>query len=239
LGIDPFNPEFSIASSLEELDSLLPKTVIDDFCDAVRLNEIPSGVRAIRDFLASISGSAVGHAGWLNLHHRFGISNGLTPWQYGYNQARQLRAHLGLNGPIQDDLLSVFRQALDPFDILPFDAPIGIEAITAPSPSEVPSFGITNRVEREESRRFLLCRALSDLFALHKPSLVTNAQTEHQQRNRAFAAEFLAPAEAIRERLPANHLSEEDVEDLAQEFRVSGFVVRHQIENHKLAAITT
>ena len=73
---------------------------------------------------------------------------------------------------------------------------------------------------------------------LHKPSLVTNTQTEHQQRNRAFAAEFLAPAEAIRERLPASHLSEEDVEDLAQEFRVSGFVVRHQIENHKLAVIT-
>jgi hypothetical protein len=239
LGIDPFNPESSIASSLEELDSLLPKTVIDDFCDAVRLNEIPSGVRAIRDFLASLGGGAVGNADWQNLHERFGISNGHTPWQYGYDQARRLRAHLGLKGPIQEDLLSVLRQALDPLDIYPFEAPIGIEAITAPSPDEVASFGITNRVEREESRRFLLCRALSDLLVLHKPSLVTNAQTEHQQRNRAFAAEFLAPAEAIRERLPASHLSEEDVEDLAQEFRVSGFVVRHQIENHKLAVITT
>jgi hypothetical protein len=150
-----------------------------------------------------------------------------------------LRAHLGLNGPIQDDLISVLRQAIDSFDVQQFDAPIGIEAITAPSPSEAPRLGITNRVEREENRRFLVCRALSDLFALHKPSLVTSGQTEHQRRNRAFAAEFLAPAEAIRERVPAKHVSDEDLEDLAQEFRVSGFVIRHQIENHKLAAVTT
>ena len=97
-----------------------------------------------------------------------------------------------------------------------------------------PLFGFPSRL-REESKRFILCRALSDYLALGHPSLVTRSVTEHQQRNRAFAAEFLAPAESIRERIGGDRVGEEDIEDLAQEFKVSDRVIRHQIQNHKLA----
>jgi Zn-dependent peptidase ImmA (M78 family) len=64
---------------------------------------------------------------------------------------------------------------------------------------------------------------------------VTRTGTEHQQRNRAFAAEFLAPAESIRDRIGGDRVAEEDVEELAQEFQVSELVIRHQIQNDKLA----
>jgi len=78
-----------------------------------------------------------------------------------------------------------------------------------------------------------------DFLAIGAPalSLITRGQTEHQQRNRAFAAEFLAPALSIRRRLSSDHVSEEEVEDVALELGVSAFVIRHQIENHGLATI--
>jgi hypothetical protein len=239
LGYDPFNPESSVAAYLEELDSLLPQAVIDDFCDAVSLSQISSGVTAVRDFLGSLEERPPAKGRWANLHGELKISNGLAPWQYGYKQAQRLRSAVGIEGLIEADIVAFLRDTLDSFEIDLFDAPEGIEAITAPSSTQAPRFGILGRVVRPESRRFVLCRALSDFLALSEPALVTRTQTEHQQRNRAFAAEFLAPAASIRERLGTDRVSEDNLEDLAQEFGVSGLVIRHQIENHKLATIVS
>jgi Zn-dependent peptidase ImmA (M78 family) len=100
----------------------------------------------------------------------------------------------------------------------------------------VPVFGVPAQV-REEQRRFSLCRALSDYLASGLPSLVTRSQTEHQQRNRAFAAQFLAPAESIRKRIMGWSPDEDGVYELAREFRVSELVIRHQIRNHGLAEL--
>jgi hypothetical protein len=237
LGYDPFNPESSVAAYLEELDSLLPQTVIDDFCDAITLSHISSGVTAVRVFLDSLEECPPAKGRWGDLHRELRTSNGLPPWQYGYQQAQRLRSAVGIQGPIDGDIVGFLRETLDSFEIDPFDAPEGIEAITAPSSTQAPRFGIPERVVRPESRRFVLCRALSDFLSLSGPALVTRTQTEHQQRNRAFAAEFLAPAASIRERLGTDRVWEDDLEDLSQEFGVSGLVIRHQIENHKLATI--
>jgi hypothetical protein len=236
LGYDPFDLESSIAKHLEELDDLLPGSVIDDFCDAVTLSQISSGVTAVRQFLGSLHERHVAQGSWMDLHEALQISSGLSPWHYGYKQARLLRSSLGITGPVETDLES-FRRTIGSFEVVPFEAPEGLEAIIAPSSTQAPLFGLPRRVVRAESRRFVLCRALSDYLALGEPSLVTRTQTEHQQRNRAFAAEFLAPAASIRERLVSDRLWEDDLEDLAQEFEVSGFVIRHQIENHRLATI--
>lgn len=237
LGIDPFNPEPSVAESLEQMDTLLPHAVIDDFCDAVRPDEIPAGIKAVRDFLDSLEDAGRCQTAWHDVRERLAISNGHTPWHYGYRQAQRLREYLGITGPIKTDLVPMLRQVFDSVKPRQFDAPARIEAIAATGENDMPGIGITSRMAREESQRFLLCRALSDLLAVNAPSLVTRAETEHQQRNRAFAAEFLAPAAAIQERLSGDTLTEEDLEDLAHEFRVSGFVIRHQIENHKLATL--
>jgi len=222
---------------LEELDKLLPPEVIDDCCDAVTLHEIPSGVKAIADFLAHVNAEPKGGRDHVYSPESLKVSDSLAPWQYGYRQARQLRSEFGIGGPIGDDLDPVLRETLGSFEVHAFEAPDGIDTIVAPNRARVPWFGIPNRVIRPQSWRFVLCRALSDYLAMSGPSLVTRAQTEHQQRNRAFAAEFLAPAESSRERLAADRVSDEELEDLAQHFGVSGFVIRHQIENHRLARI--
>jgi len=56
--------------------------------------------------------------------------------------------------------------------------------------------------------------------------------------NRAFAAEFLAPHEMLRSELSGAMIDEDEIDDLAVEYGVSAFVVRHQIENHRLARVS-
>ena len=89
----------------------------------------------------------------------------------------------------------------------------------------------------ESSRRFLLARALGDYLGRseHGASILSSLATDRQARSRAFAAELLAPAESLRERLSDHPVPPERVDDLGQEFGVSSLVIRHQIENHHLA----
>ena len=69
--------------------------------------------------------------------------------------------------------------------------------------------------------------------------MLTRARSEQQQRNRAFAAEFLAPSATLRNKAPAASVDGEDMDELAREFGVSPFVIAHQIENHGIAAISS
>lgn len=232
LGVDAFQVDSSLAAGIEELDDLLPGLLLDDFCAAITPGDIPPGVEAVNGFLAHLDEGRTTGAGWARHVAAVEPANGLPPWQYGYTQARALRLRLGIGDQTGTSLDSILDLPVDPFD-----APPGIEAIAAPDRAREPRFGLPSRVIRPESRRFVLCRALSEYLAGGAPSLVTRTQSERQQRNRAFAAEFLAPAALIRERLGGGRVSEDDLEYLAQEFGVSGFVIRRQVENHRLAAI--
>jgi Zn-dependent peptidase ImmA (M78 family) len=64
--------------------------------------------------------------------------------------------------------------------------------------------------------------------------LVTRANDWQQAASRAFAAELLAPAEALAARLQDPVDWETAAADLAREFQVSEWVIHHQAENHGL-----
>ena len=85
-----------------------------------------------------------------------------------------------------------------------------------------------------------MARALGDYLARASPGpgLLSSLSTDRQAQSRAFAAEFLAPADALRARLAGNSSVEpERTDDLAREFGVSSEVIRRQIENHDMGAI--
>lgn len=93
--------------------------------------------------------------------------------------------------------------------------------------------------ERESSERFRLARSL---FMQHQSNvgerrLVTESHTWDQRASRAFAAELLAPAEALSTRIRSTHVLGHDVERLAGEFNVSPLVIEHQIDNHDIATV--
>ena len=90
----------------------------------------------------------------------------------------------------------------------------------------------------ESGQRFAFCRALGETLTSPSDTLITKAYSERQQRNRAFAAEFLAPSDGPTKMVatrPAVELS--DIDEMAERFDVSPLVVNHQIENHNLARV--
>lgn len=90
----------------------------------------------------------------------------------------------------------------------------------------------------EACKRFHFCRALGEaLVSPGTETLLTKAYSEHQQRNRAFAAEFLAPSAGLRERVSGRVVDGDEIDELAAAFGVSSRVVEHQVRNHNLAEV--
>lgn len=112
-----------------------------------------------------------------------------------------------------------------------------VDGVVTSDEDGVPGFAL--RAHREEARRFHFCRGLSEvLVAPGADALLTRAGSDRQALGRAFAAEFLAPSEGLRSKAPQRPvLDEDDVGELAAEFGVSAFVVKHQLENHRIAMI--
>ena len=93
---------------------------------------------------------------------------------------------------------------------------------------------------RETGKRFLAARALGDYLGKSDPGagLLCSLETDRQARTRAFAAEFLAPSDALGRSLRGRRIiGDDDVEDLANEFGVSCWLISRQIENHELATV--
>jgi hypothetical protein len=234
LGFDPFAIDESVAGQIETLGSVLPEVLIDDFCDAIPSTEIASGAEAVRSFIESAAPTARRSGRW-NDAREMVAAKADVPWRDGYRQATAFRSFLGLNGHSPDDLGDYLSEAIGGFDSRDFAAPPRIDAISYLADDSGPVFGIPVCL-RPEKKRFAIARAVGDFLNFGESSLITRSRTEHQQRNRAFAAEFLAPAHSIRARISRDTVDDEDVELLANEFRVSEFVIRHQIQNHRLAA---
>lgn len=168
--------------------------------------------------------------------------NDIAPWDQGYILARTLRKALGCNGNRLSSL-SDFVQLLDVSEeqlaqaMKPEETMNGLEAVVGENESGSPGFIIKPR-SRPENQMFSFCRALCEYFVSPRsPRLVVDTTTERQKRNRAFAAEFLAPAEAIRRRLAGSETSQEEMDEIAYLMGVSSYIIAHQVENHKLAVV--
>ena len=165
------------------------------------------------------------------------------PWEIGYEFARQARRRLDLDGqPIHtlellagalgEDVKSL-EQATRPVAAL--DRVPLVDGVVTGGEGDSVSFGL--RKTGEHSLRFLFCRALAEAISSDGDALITRGHTERQQRNRAFAAEFLVPSSSLRQRISGAVVDGEEVDDLAEEFGVSTRVVVHQIDNHKIAEV--
>lgn len=168
---------------------------------------------------------------------------GRDPWDVGYGWAQRLRQNLGLDGqPLSDmkqiaEALGEDAESLDrvtqPFGFF-VDTPLIDGVITRDD--EKPAFAF--RSLGYHGRRFHFCRALAEVLASpHSDALITRAHSERQQRNRSFAAEFLAPSSALRQRVPRPFVDDDDIDELAEEFGVSSRVIEHQVANHRIARV--
>ena len=175
------------------------------------------------------------------VRHRHSM-RGANSWETGYHFAAALRA--SLNGGTWkshslDELAG--HLSIDQLDhcLLPEAGECRfLDALTGSNQRHNPKFLIEKK--REDSRQFAFCRALFEHLT-SPPGLfaaVSGLRTDRQQMNRAFAAEFLAPHQMLKSDLSGAVIGEDEINDLAIEYGVSAFVVRHQIENHRLARIS-
>jgi hypothetical protein len=192
---------------------VMPRGVADAISDAGGTRESTPLIN--QDFLSRIREAATGSE-----------AGSRRPFEIGYEHARRVRAELGLSPeaqfPIEQMSLSV--------STLHSNEP-SLQGLSRASD------GHTNVVlgwqARPEAQRFASSRALwHTLFGdPQAPFLLTTAASPSQQMARAFAAELLAPAEGIRERLGARIGSIAAAPVIADAYAVSEAVIEHQIEN--------
>lgn len=166
-----------------------------------------------------------------------------TPYQYGSDLARNLRiAARKTDAPI--DSLSKFASKsigcsveFENHNHLPgrrIRAMVGMTTedrrlvVAGPQPS------------RQDSLRFLLARGVYHAMAPFHSSqrLLTDAFSWDQKASRAFAAELLAPKQALVAAVPNTEADIETVANLSERYKVSMRLIEHQLENAGVSVLT-
>jgi len=165
------------------------------------------------------------------------------PWDAGYETARRLRRFLDVGSePLRDmtELAQSLGEDAESMDrVSKNNVALGwpplVDAVIAQDDAG-PAFAF--RRLGEDARRFHFCRALAEvLMSPGSDTLLTKAHSERQKRNRAFAAEFLAPSQGLIQRVRRHVVDSDDINEMAAEFGVSSRLIAHQLLNHRIADI--
>ncbi len=246
LGLDPYSLDDGSQQEIEVAAGLLPEEMVADFFQAARRTELIAEAEEIHDAFTRAQNNTADLSVLRDLRQvaeAWLEPSGAKPREQGYSFAQRLRAHLGLDGtPLRsmDNVAQVIgtseerlSSALTRFrsSEMPFVALMGT--------NEMSSRAFVLREARPASERFYFCRALFEFLMspARRSALITDANTEQQKRNSAFAAELLAPASALRARIRTPMVTWEQAEEVAAEFGVSADIIRHQLENHGIATV--
>lgn len=235
LGLDPYDPNElteDVAAFLEGIQD--DDTLARDFLDVAEPAGIVARWHQVATARQELGLRAISAASGPTLVERDPSAHG-----FGYDLARTVRTWLGVDpaaGPpnIQTLTNGLFQRGLrieqrnDCLDK-------SIRALVGQSAGDI-VFAETASVN-PKGRRFLAARCLYHALttAAEGPRLVTSAYSWQQRASRAFAAELLAPRQAIVARIPPSGADGEIVETLSSEFDVSTFVIANQLENAGIA----
>ena len=224
-GIDPFDVEDDVAGAIAAFWDRADPSIRDEALAAADACSLPQLGRWLETAAEDLS-SAGRENRWNEIRDCMPASRPQEPWRQGYELARAVRGALEIGQrPFQFETegpLGIFhRECASPSR--------RIEGLVA---SGTPAC-VTAPRNYSSSRRFLIARALGDFISREEPrlGLLGSLHNDRQARSRAFAAEFLAPAEVLHRRWAESDAGDETIEDLGREFDVSSRVVLHQIEN--------
>ena len=230
LGVDPFDVPDQVAATIVEFWQRTPPSVRDDALATATDDSLPRVAEWLDGALETLADEPE-DTDWPDIRQALPAMATTEPWERGYTLARATRHRIGANsGRIdlsrQGPLAIPHRQSEPPSSRVH-----GVVATDTPACVTVPR-GPTGT-------RFLIARALGEYLGRPEPGpgLLSSLSTDSQAQSRAFAAEFLAPAEALRRRITRHSVDPEQADDLAQEFGVSSELIRRQIQNHELATV--
>lgn len=247
LGWDPYSMDDNERSLVLELAGKLGGAALEEATAVFNARNLMTECSAITSALgrAKANGLLWKRLGSIDQETLFAEpARAPTPWAAGYGLAQELRRNLGLDGTPLPSMAQI-AEAIG-------EEPTLLDSVTTPVDlSEIalvdgvitrggnrnPAFAFRD-FSIEENRRFHFCRALGEaLVSPGTETLLTRAYSERQQRNRAFAAEFLAPSSGLRQRVSRPVVDHDDIDELAAAFGVSSWVIAHQIRNHHVAAV--
>lgn len=202
MGLDPFDISEDESKKLLDAASSLARELQSDFFEAVDSAQFGKQLAWVNDGLQFVHAQNVDLQELKKAKRKLRKADGVhAPWQQGYELAREFRDILGIRHKEHVEIADL--SPGDPItraisnsqtDQLGFDGVSDVNQLGSP--------GFFVRQGNELTWRFTFCRALFEY--LHSPgpspSLISAAISEKQKRNRAFAAELLAPAKLIRER---------------------------------------
>ncbi len=230
LGADPFDVPDHLADAIVKLWKDAAPSLRDDALAAADTDSAPQMSAWLADSLETLRDAKSGDD-WQEIREALPPMTAAPPWKRGYDLARSVRRELD-GGDARFDFTSEGPLSLHRSETQPPSTRIqGLAAADTPACAMAP--------RGETGGRFLMARALGDYLDRSEsgPAILSSLATSRQARSRAFAAEFLAPAEALRRRLNGGPVEPERVDELGAQFGVSSHVIRHQIENHGLATI--
>ena len=246
LGLDPYALDDAKRALVLELAEKLSGAVLEEAVAALDPQTLRTGCSAITGAIAGAKSNGLLLERLGLIHQKVHPDEGaarLHPWTAGYDLARRLRKALELDGtPLatMPQLAEVIGETPELLDRV--TKPVGlhgaalVDGVIAWKDDQSPAFGF--RQLGEHSRRFHFCRALAEVLAAPRTdTLLTKANSERQQRNRAFAAEFLAPSLGLQERISGQTVDGDQIDELADEFGVSSRVIEHQVQNHHIARV--
>lgn len=245
LGRDPYALSTSQARRIIKAADSLPEAIREEFFSAADARRFQSQARAVSEWISQAQQSDLHVEPLLALRATTNhLDRSEAPWKQGYRYARHMRSRLSLKDrltPSETDLADALGVDQQVWQQVIADSTVTfsfLDALVGVTEAGAPRFAVAPRSER--SRTFVLCRALFEYLhtGTAPAGLVAPIYSDRQKRNRAFAAEFLAPAALIRQRIPRHVLTEDDVQDLAEHFGTSDQVIRHQIQNHQLAQLS-
>jgi hypothetical protein len=225
LGIDAAAPnanETALRSMVAAADTV-DRTLLDDLLDAVSERDLVRSAEWTQAASEEYDRASREADSVLPDVHAASLSPA-RPWIAGYTDAAQIREAIGLR----------------PEEPFPIESYIDAQPVAT---DQEHVQGLTGRSKpvvvhtrhTESGNRFTSARALwYYAFGMQDYALITDAHTSRQRRGRAFAAELLAPAAGIRLELGDGSdvvVSESTVNRIAEHFRVSPYVVDHQIYN--------
>ena len=230
LGIDPFDVQDSVANAIVAFWKRADPSIREDALAIASENSLTRVGRWLDEAIDTLAEDH-NNTDWADIRGALPPLETAEPWARGYALARAARERIGANGG-PTDFARHGPMAIRHHETQPPTRRIhGLVGADTPACMTAP--------RGESGTRFLIARALGDYLGRSAPGLgmLSSLATDRQTQSRAFAAEFLVPAESLRRRLSGDSVDAERTDELAQEFRVSSELIRRQIQNHDLARV--
>ncbi len=237
LGCDPDEAnEVTIERLVADSESLGEKAMNEIAAHKTKTGDVLSAEQLHQAATANGYDAMPGNAVKLDAKVNLSPVGQVPAWKRGAEAAQALRSqeHLGA-APISNDKLA---------DMMGVTPDIISERSASPELSFELDFELDDDGERsgrivlrskwEDGQRFGLSRLLGDRLAGDGDGRLfpaTRAYTYRQKIQRAFAAEFLCPFDAVEDMLHGDY-SSESIEDVAKHFAVSELTVRTLLVNH-------